>query len=98
LLVALHSHAFIFMSILVLLLIGALNAWASGIAWLETLFAVLTAAAWIWIFLYLLLMQKRVYRQGWFMTTFKFCLVGFCYLFLLGFGLAGAVIASLTIV
>jgi hypothetical protein len=31
------------------------------------------------------------------MTTFKFCLVGFCYIMLLSFGIVGAIVASLTI-
>ena len=98
LMVALHSHAFIFLSLLVLvvlhLLIGRATA---GAGWMLPILALLRAAAWTWIPLYLFLMAKRVYRQGWWMTTFKFCLVGFCYLFLISFGLAGAAIASLTI-
>jgi hypothetical protein len=97
LLVALHSHAFIFMSILVLLLIGVLNAWASGIAWLQTLFSVLTAAAWIWLFLYLLLMQKRVYRQGWFMTVLKYCVIGLSYTIFLSVALVFSALISLAL-
>ncbi len=42
-------------------------------------------------------MQKRVYRQGWFMTTFKYGLIGISYLILLCFGLAGALVATLTL-
>ena len=98
LMVALHSHAFIFLSLLLVVLVHLLMAWSAEHAtWATPILLLLRAAVWTWLPIYLFLMAKRVYRQGWFMTTFKFCLVGFCYLFLLGFGLAGAVIASLTI-
>ena len=98
LMVALHSHAFIFLSLLVLVVLHLSIGWATtGAGWLLPILTLLRAAAWTWIPIYLFLMAKRVYRQGWWMTTFKFCLVGFCYLFLLSFGLAGAAIASLTI-
>ncbi|MGN6520183.1 MAG: DUF3667 domain-containing protein [Dokdonella sp.] len=99
LMVALHSHAFIFMSLLVIVTLHLLSGWATtGATWAVPVLNLLRAAAWTWLPIYLFLMARRVYHQGWFMTTFKFCLVGFCYLFLLGFGLAGAAIASLTIV
>ena len=98
LMVALHSHAFIFMSLLVIVSLHLLIGWAGASAtWLVPVLNLLRAAAWTWLPIYLFLMARRVYHQGWFMTTFKFCLVGFCYLFLLAFGLAGAAIASLTI-
>jgi uncharacterized membrane protein YuzA (DUF378 family) len=42
-------------------------------------------------------MQKRVYGQGWLMTTLKYGVVGICYLVMISFGLAGAVLASLTL-
>ncbi len=42
-------------------------------------------------------MQKRVYRQGWIMTTLKYWLVGICYLVILSFGLVGALLAALAI-
>jgi len=98
LMVALHSHAFIFMSLLLVVLLHLLVGWADTSAhWALPVLTLLRAAVWTWLPIYLFLMAKRVYRQGGFMTTFKFCLVGFCSLFLLGFGLAGAAIASLTI-
>ncbi|HEY6943271.1 DUF3667 domain-containing protein [Dokdonella sp.] len=98
LMVALHSHAFIFLSLLLLVLLHLLAGWAdTGAHWALPILNLLRAAVWTWLPIYLFLMAKRVYRQGWFMTTFKFCMVGFSYLFLLAFGLAGAAIASLTI-
>jgi len=98
LMVALHSHAFIFLSLLLLVIVAVLDGWAAAhAAALLPLLNLLVAAIWIWLFVYLFLMARNVYRQGWFMTTVKFCFVGFCYLILLAFGIAGAAIATLTV-
>jgi hypothetical protein len=40
-------------------------------------------------------MQKRVYRQGWILTLFKYCVLGFSYIILLSFGAVFTVLASL---
>ncbi|HUW54767.1 MAG TPA: DUF3667 domain-containing protein [Rhodanobacter sp.] len=96
LIVAMHSHAFIMLSLLVLV---ALDLLRSGVAphaaWLGSLLGLLHAAAWLWMLAYLLLMQKRVYRQGWFMTSLKYGAVGICYSVLIGFGMAFALLISL---
>ncbi|MCE5231766.1 MAG: DUF3667 domain-containing protein [Mizugakiibacter sp.] len=96
LVVALHSHAFIFLTMLLLVLFGLLGGWAHAhAAWLMTPLRWVSVAAWIWLFLYLLLMQKRVYGQGWFMTVLKYGVIGLCYTVLISFGLAAAFIVSL---
>ena len=48
-----------------------------------------------WMPLYLLLMQKRVYGQGWIMTLIKYGVLGFSYILLLSFGAVFTVLASL---
>lgn len=97
LIVAMHSHAFLMLSMLVLSALAALRGWIVPHAgWLGVPFGLLAAAAWIWLFTYLFVMQKRVYRQGWFMTTLKYCCVGFWYSILLGFGFGIAAVLSLT--
>ena len=97
LIVAMHSHAFLMLSMLVLVLIGALRHLAAPNGGLARVpFDLLTDAAWIWIFVYLWLMQKRVYRQGWFMTNVKYWSLGFCYTILLGFGFVFVALLSLT--
>ena len=97
LIVAMHSHAFLMLSMLVLVLIGALRHLAAPNGGLARVpFDLLTATAWIWIFVYLWLMQKRVYRQGWFMTNVKYWSLGFCYTILLGFGFVFVALLSLT--
>lgn len=91
LIVALHSHAFIFQSMLVITLLVVLKSWAAGTApWLAAGFNVLLVAAWIWLPLYLLLMQKRVYRQGWFFGLLTYGIIGTCYTFLVSMGLVVA--------
>ena len=97
LIVAMHSHAFLMLSMLVLVALGLLGGLLRPHgAWFAVPLDLLTAAAWIWIFIYLWLMQKRVYRQGWFMTNLKYWSLGFCYTILLGFGFVFAVLISLT--
>ncbi|MGA9343412.1 MAG: DUF3667 domain-containing protein [Rhodanobacteraceae bacterium] len=99
LMVALHSHAFLFLSFLLLCVLSLLRTWAAtGAAWLSAPLGLAEAAVWTWLPIYLLLMQKRVYRQGWFMTVIKYCLVGISYMVMIGIGLAGAVLASLALV
>jgi hypothetical protein len=97
LIVAMHSHAFLMLSTLVLVLLMLLRHWLNAYAgWLAIPVNLAEAAAWIWIFVYLFLMQKRVYRQGWIMTTVKYWCVGWCYSILVVFGLIFAALASLT--
>jgi len=96
LMVALHSHAFIFMSLLLLALISMISDWAStSVPAAESLLNLLRDAVWIWLPVYLFLMQKRVYRQGWIMTTIKYSIVGICYTIIISIGLVGALLASL---
>jgi hypothetical protein len=92
LIVALHSHAFLCLALLLVsaasALGGAVPALATAMGWIEgLLFA--------WMPLYLLLMQKRIYGQGWIMTTLKYLALGMCYFMLLSFGVAATILASL---
>ncbi len=97
LIVAMHSHAFLMLSMLVLIALGVLRQLLQPHAgWLSVPFYLLDVAAWIWIFVYVWLMQKRVYRQGWFMTNVKYWSIGFCYSILLVFGVVFATLISLT--
>ena len=96
LIVALHSHAFLCLALLLMFVSMGLRDWlapADGIA--RAAFGLVEAALWIWMPLYLLLMQKRVYRQGWLMTLLKYSVIGFCYVILLSFGSVFTVLASL---
>jgi hypothetical protein len=96
LIVALHSHSFIFLALLLLTLLGLLRSWTNGAApWFAALIGwVMFAIGW-WLPIYLLIMQKRVYRQGWFFTVLKYLTIGLCYTILVSIGLAIAFVVSL---
>ncbi|WP_238346339.1 DUF3667 domain-containing protein [Luteimonas saliphila] len=96
LMVALHSHAFLCLALLLLFVTTALERWlAPQGGGLAIGFELVEAAIWIWMPIYLLLMQKRVYGQGWTMTLLKYGVIGMCYSILLSFGAAFTTIASL---
>lgn len=88
LIVALHNHAFLLMYILCLVITNQLGLWwSASIGWLQPIIDAMNNLLWIVLPVYFFLSLKRVYQQGWRKTTFKFCLLGFFYLFLLVFGL-----------
>jgi len=92
LVVALYSHAYL----LLILLAGCLlTALAARVAWLETPADLAQAALWLWVPIYLWLMQKRVYWQSGLMTTLKFVLMGVVYMLLIGCGLMLAFLIGL---
>jgi hypothetical protein len=98
LMVALHSHAFIFMSLLLLAGISLLRNWTgTSNGGLDALYNLGRAAVWTWLPIYLFLMQKRVYRQGWTMTFLKYSLIGLCYTIIITLGLVGALLATLAL-
>jgi len=97
LIVALHSHAFLFLSLLLGMTLYLLHGWVTQhAAWLGLPLRLSLWALWVWSLLYLLLMQKRVYRQGWFMTIVKYVFVGWCYAFLACFALTFAAVLGMT--
>lgn len=93
LIVALHSHAFLCLSLLVMFVVMSLEDAVAPRA--GGLFTLAETLLWIWMPLYLLLMQKRVYGQGWILTVLKYCVLGLCYFVLLSLGAAFTVLASL---
>lgn len=91
LIVALHSHAFLCAALLLTIILGALSTsvgWLGWLSWLET-------GLFVWIPIYVLLMQKRVYGQGWPMTVLKYGLIGMVYVLMLSLGVTGALLGSL---
>jgi hypothetical protein len=96
-LVALHSHAFLFISLMgITLLTLASAAVRPHAAFVAGGIGLVQAAMWIWMPVYLLLMQKRVYRQGWGMTILKFWLIGSVYFWLMIFAVTVAGVISMT--
>ncbi len=83
LVVALYSHSWLLLD---LLAIGVLNLFGDWLkphaAWAATGLGWLSALLWWAMPVYLLLMQKRVYGQGWGKTLLKYLALGSIYLFL----------------
>ena len=74
------------MNSLISLTSGELMSWIGTVWWPFVRFSAL-----LWAMpVYLLLMQKRVYGQGWVMTLLKYGVLGTCYSILLSF----AIVAS----
>lgn len=97
LIVALHSHAFLFLGLLLLMLLGfARSALAPHVGIAATAIGLVQWVIAIWMPVYLLVMQKRVYRQGWPMTILKYWLIGSVYFWLLMFALLIAMVIGLT--
>src|SRR5205814_1770352 len=88
---ALHIHTFAYLAIMLIVLAtlglnrtvpGVLAGWIVGLLW--TIFAV-----------QIFLSIRRVYRQGWFLTVFKFFVGGFIYLVVLCVALAATFFLTL---
>lgn len=96
LVVALYSHAFLCVALLALFFLFGLDSaltphwrpfgWISGL---------LMALLWLWMPIYLLLMQKRVYGNGWWLTLLRYFVVGNLYFVLLSFAAVFVAIAGL---
>jgi hypothetical protein len=96
LIVALHSHAFMFLSLLLITVTGMLSTWLRPhAAWTGYALGLLQTVLILWIPIYLLIMQKRIYRQGWPMTVLKFWCVGWCYFWLLMIALTVAALLGM---
>lgn len=88
--VGLYSHAYLMLALLLVFSLSLLAGWLAThapwtprpISWMQGLLLASMP-------LYLLWMQKRVYAQGWWMTLFKYCIVGLIYLFLFLFVASG---------
>jgi hypothetical protein len=93
LIVALHSHAFLCLALLAMFVLMTVE--DAVTPRLHGVLNMLETALWVWMPLYLLLMQKRVYGQGWIMTVLKYCVLGICYFVLLSLGAAFTMLASL---
>ncbi|GAA5000968.1 DUF3667 domain-containing protein [Pseudoluteimonas lycopersici] len=95
LIVALHSHAFLCLDLLLVFGVIALDRVVAPNTFADGMLRLLEVVLFGWMALYLLIMQKRVYRQGWFMTLVKYCALGFCYCILLSIGIAFTALLSL---
>lgn len=84
--VALHTHAFILLTLMLMTLVGSALAPLAALepmAWLKTLKDWVSNGILVWIVVYLLITQKRFYQQAWPVTVAKFLLSGVVYFGLL---------------
>jgi hypothetical protein len=90
---ALHIHSFFYTAIMLIVFITwALNRIAPG-----TIAGWVIALLWIAFVLQIFLSIRRVYRQGWFISTLKFFTGGFVYLIVLFLALAATFFITLAI-
>ncbi|WP_066092394.1 DUF3667 domain-containing protein [Xanthomonas massiliensis] len=86
LVVALYSHAFLCLDLLVVLVLAMARAWiAPHAGWAAAGLGLVVAALVAWMPVYLLLMQKRVYDQRWRWTVPKYMVLGWLYAWLVTF-------------
>lgn len=86
LVVALYSHAWLCLALLCTFALGGLgDAIAPYVPWLGMAADFAESLAVMWMPVYLLLMQKRVYRQSWWITLPKYLVLGSLYFTLVVF-------------
>ncbi|PKI15913.1 DUF3667 domain-containing protein [Colwellia sp. 12G3] len=83
--VALHSHSFIFITVLLYEMLDLLEDYlAETSPNIANFSGVVAGGLLVWIPIYLFLMQKRVYKQGKFFTFVKFSIIGTLYIMMIG--------------
>jgi len=97
LLLQVHNHAFLFLSLVVLYPIALardllVEAVFLGHGLLAGTLHWLGVAIWIWIPIYILISQKRFYRQGWALTLLKFLILSGSYFVMLLFALVAVIV------
>lgn len=99
--VALHSHSFIFVSSLSIDLldvahdhIAALGGWAATVA--TSILGFIGFALLIWMPVYLFIMQKRIYKQGYVVAFITYGFVGIIYFILMALTTIVAIVWGLT--
>lgn len=95
--VALHSHSFIFLIILILEMLSELEDLVVDSTPIAANFiAALSTCLLVWVPVYLFIMQKRIYNQGYLMTTIKYFVISNVYLIMLIFTAFIALVWGLT--
>ncbi len=92
--VALYSHCLMLLALLVVFAVTGLQGLLGWMGGMAEVFAMVALG--LGVPIYLLLMQKRVYGQGWGRTLVKYALLGATYTVLLGMAGMYAVIAGLS--
>ncbi|QSX79359.1 DUF3667 domain-containing protein [Agrilutibacter solisilvae] len=92
--VALYSHAWLLLMLMGLFLLSGISeAFSAG--WVSVVTGLATAALWIWMPIYLFVMQRRVYGQHWAVTLAKYLVIGAIYVMMISFATAMAFLAGM---
>ena len=82
--VALHSHSFIFIAILLSEVLDVIDAYLEPTySSLANFTGFVAGVILLWIPVYLFLMQRKIYRQGYFFTLVKFSVIATIYSFMI---------------
>ncbi len=84
LILALHSHSFIFLTLLIIMWLNIIGEKVEPDTWLMSSITISKVVLYIWIPVNLYLSQKKLYAQGYFLTTIKYIFVASLYWMLLG--------------
>ena len=95
LVVALYSHAFLCVGLLGVLLLSMLGTPLAGIPGADILIGLAIAGVLVWMPIYLLVMQRRVYGESWLVTSLKFTVLGWLYFSVVTVATALLALASL---
>ena len=92
LVVALYSHCFLLLMLMLMFVLSAANnagapAWLTGLGY---------SAIWIWMPIYLWMMQRRIYGGGWFSNLVRYLLIGTTYIVLVTFATMYAALVGLS--
>lgn len=93
--VALYSHAWLLVFLLALFLLNAMKD-AFSANWVAVLTSLLNALLWMWVPVYLWVMQHRVYHDHWLVTTLRYLVIGSIYMVLVLFVVAFAMVSGLS--
>ncbi|MFC5579084.1 DUF3667 domain-containing protein [Lysobacter niabensis] len=94
LVVALYSHAWLLLAVLAMFVMNAIDD-AFTATWVAVVTALVDAALWIWIPIYLFLMQRRVYGDHWALTAVRYLVIGSIYMVMVLFVVMFAVLAGI---
>ena len=84
--VALYSHAYLLLALALMFVASLVGSWlAPYTVWVGIVVALGWSLVMVWLPIYLLLMQRRVYRQAWWLTAIKYLVVGNIYFLMLLF-------------
>jgi hypothetical protein len=64
--------------------------------WVAVLTSLLSGLLWMWVPIYLWVMQHRVYRDHWLVTTLRYVVIGSIYMVLVLFVVAFAMVSGLS--